>query len=308
MMNARIPAFFCVLALSFAGCAATEADTSAPCPEVAAPAPAPAPEPEPEPEPEYDPAANPALTATLYGQASSEHHASTRAIYMAAQVQLDKALKDRKWTAALEQGEKFGKKKPAIVLDVDETVLDNSPYQVRVIEENLQYPDGWNEWCDAGAARPVPGALEFTKYAASKGVTVFYVTNRDHEVEEGTRKNLAAAGFPMAEGLDVVLTKNEKPEWTGDKTSRRAFLAENYRIVMLFGDNLGDFVAKDDAKGEKVADREAVVDRHGDMWGTKWFVIPNPMYGYWDSVTFEHDFGKDGAAKGAGRLEAMQAP
>jgi 5'-nucleotidase (lipoprotein e(P4) family) len=305
MPTRTIPALLCALALASLACERPSADPAGSRSEAGAPAPAPTPA--PAPAPAYDPAANPALLATLYAQTSSEHHASTRAIYRAAQTQLDAALKDRKWTAALEQGEKFGKKPPAIVLDVDETVLDNSPYQVKTITENLQYPAGWNEWCDAATAKPIPGALELTQYAASKGVTVFYLTNRDHEVEAGTRKNLEAAGFPLAEGVDVVLTQNERPEWTSDKTSRRAFLAEDYRIVMLFGDNLGDFVAKAHAKGQTLAEREGVVEQHADKWGTRWFVIPNPLYGDWDSITFAHDYERDAAAKTSARLEAMQA-
>ena len=256
----------------------------------------------------YDPANNPKVTATLYAHSAAEHRASTRAIYMAAQTQLPGALQDRDWAAALEQGEGAGTKGAAVILDVDETALDNSPYQVQAIENDLQHPEGWDAWCDMAAAKPVAGAVEFTTFAASQGVTVFYVTNRDTKLEACTRANLASAGFPMAEDVDVVLTQNERPEWTGDKTSRRRFVAEDYRIVMLFGDQLGDFTGEDAARGKTPAERDALVEAHRQRWGTQWFLIPNPLYGAWDSVTYGHDHDQSERSKTAGRLRSMQGP
>ncbi|WP_086001292.1 5'-nucleotidase, lipoprotein e(P4) family [Plesiocystis pacifica] len=251
--------------------------------------------------------AHPKLTATLYGNTAAEHHASTRAIYMAAKAQLPAALADTTWTAALEQGEGAGDKPAAIILDVDETVLDNSPYQVQGVQGGPEYPDGWDAWCKMESAEPVAGAVEFTRFAASQGVTVFYVTNRDSSLESCTHANLVAAGFPMAEGVDVVLTKNERPEWTGDKTTRRAFVAEDYRIVMLFGDQLGDFTGEDEATTNP-SERDAVVDAHAQRWGSQWFVLPNPLYGGWDSVTYGHDFGLSEDEKNARRLRSMHGP
>ncbi|NVB39876.1 hypothetical protein G6O69_18680 [Pseudenhygromyxa sp. WMMC2535] len=256
----------------------------------------------------YDPASNPKITATLYAQSAAEHHASTRTIYMAAKLQLPAALKDQAWAAALEQGEDAADKPVAVILDVDETVLDNSPYQVQAINEDLQHPEGWDAWCELEAAEPVAGALEFTTFAASQGVTVFYVTNRDSKLEASTRANLVAAGFPVAEDIDVVLTKNERPEWTSDKSSRRALVAQDYRILMLFGDQLGDFTGGDAAKGKTPAERDAVVEAHAQRWGTQWFMLPNPEYGAWDSVTYGHDYDQSERSKTAARLKAMHGP
>lgn len=288
--------------LCLLGCVDAQTQSTDDCPEppVAAIAEAPA--------SSYDPATNPKITATLYAQSAAEHHASTRAIYMAAKAQLPAALEDPAWIAALEQGEGAGDKGPAIILDVDETVLDNSPYQVRSIEENLQHPDGWAEWCELAAAKPVAGALEFTTFAASLGVRVFYLTNRDTKLEACTRANLEAAGFPMAEGIDVILTKNERPEWTGDKSTRRQQVAKDHRIVMLFGDQLGDFTGEAAAKGETLAERDALVEAHQQRWGTQWFVLPNPLYGGWDGVTYGHDYSQSEPVKTAKRLQSMQGP
>ncbi|MEM9382692.1 MAG: HAD family acid phosphatase [Planctomycetota bacterium] len=145
---------------------------------------------------------HPLTMATLYAQSSAEAAASCRAVYAAARAQLDAALADRTWTAALEQDGDFEGKPPAIVLDVDETVLDNSPYEVRLIEDRTAYPEGWNAWCDQAAAEPVAGALELTRYAAERGVTVFYVTNRSSAMKSTSRSS--ANGKPSATRLRRV--------------------------------------------------------------------------------------------------------
>ena len=99
---------------------------------------------------------------------------------------LDRALADKTWTAALEQAGDFGSKPPAVILDIDETVLDNSESEERSIRAGVAYSEAlWAEWCNQRKATPIPGALEFTKAAAAKGVTVFYVTNREHGAGAG---------------------------------------------------------------------------------------------------------------------------
>ena len=291
------------LALLFlSGCPAAQTQDERDCPTCPdAPAPSTG-------SPAYDPATNPKITATLYAQSAAEHHASTRAIYAAAKAQLPTALDDPSWTAALEQGENSEGKRAAIILDVDDTVLDNSPYQVQSIEQDLHHPEGWAAWCELAAAKPVAGALEFTTFAAKLEVTVFYVTNRDSTLEACTRANLVSAGFPVSEEVDAVLTKHERPEWTGDKSSRRQHVAEDFRIVMLFGDQLGDFTSEDAAKGQTPAERDALVETHRDRWGSQWFVLPNPLYGAWDSVTYEPDHSQPERAKTSKRLQSMHGP
>lgn len=220
------------------------------------------------------------LDATLWLQTSAEYRALALQSYDMATRTLDRALADPTWTAALEQTGDFSRLPPAVILDVDETVLDNSALEARLIERNIPYnEDLWNKWVDEAAAPPIPGALEFTKYAASKGVTVFYVTNRNVKVEPQTRRNLEKFGFPMRSDVDTVLLVAERPDWTSEKITRRAFVAQNYRVLMLFGDDLGDF-----ANGVRTtgAERFAIVESNRANWGTKWFVLPNPMYGSWE--------------------------
>lgn len=250
--------------------------------------------------------ANALILATLYANTSAEYEAATQSIYRAAEARLDAVLADTSHTASIEQNGSFAALPPAIVLDVDETVLDNSAYEVRLIEDGTSYPTLWSEWCNEAAARPLPGALEFTKLAASRGVTVFYVTNRKEPVKAGTLKNLVERGFPMQDGVDTLLMREGKPEWTGDKTTRRAMIAENYRIVMLFGDNAGDFVALADAKGT-AEERRAALAKHDDRWGRSWFMLPNPMYGYWDESALGGNYGQPTRDLNRMRVGAMDA-
>ena len=110
-------------------------------------------------------------------------------------------------------------------------------------------------------------------------MTVFYVTNRDARLEEATRANLEKLGFPVADEPDVLLMRGERPPWGSDKTSRRAHIARSFRVLLLVGDDLNDFVAAEPAS---VAERRALVERHREKWGTRWIVLPNPMYGSWE--------------------------
>ena len=229
------------------------------------------------------------LNAVLWAQQAVEYKATTDGIYALAAMRLDQALADPDWIAAPDlQGAAYQDLPPAIILDADETVLDNTPYAADDILAGEQFdPDRWNDWASAGVASAVPGAVEFTRAAAAKGVKVFYVTNRDAVTEEGTARNLAALGFPMGGNVDTLLTKKEKPDWGSAKSSRWSVVAEEYRILLMIGDNLGDFT--DDYKTSP-ADRQAVYDANADKWGREWIALPNPGYGSWESAPFDHDY------------------
>lgn len=221
------------------------------------------------------------LNAVLWVQTAVEYEATTLQAYRLAQLQLDTALADPSWTAAIEQKGDLSKLPPAVILDVDETVLDNSYYQARMVRDNTPYTTAtWDPWVMEGRATAIPGAREFTQYAAQKGVTVFYVTNRTANLEEATRKNLEAEGFPVTKDVDTVLVRGERPDWSASaKGPRRAHVASSYRILMLIGDDLGDFVV--DASGSP-QQRQARTESYSDWWGRRWIMIPNPTYGSWE--------------------------
>jgi acid phosphatase len=228
------------------------------------------------------------LNAVIWMQTALEYEASALQAYRLAQLQLDAALADPSWTAAIEQTGDASKLPPAVILDVDETVLDNSYYQARMVRDNTAYSAAtWDPWVEEAAATAIPGARDFTQYAAKKGVTVFYLTNRTANLEAATRKNLAAERFPVGDTLDTVLVRGERPEWAGSaKGPRRAHVARDFRILMLIGDDLGDFVA--DASGAP-QERRARTQQYDGWWGRRWIMLPNPTYGSWERAILGND-------------------
>jgi len=220
------------------------------------------------------------MLSVLYAQTSAEFAANNIQTYNNAKLALDAALLDKSWTAALEQEDNFKDKMPAIILDVDETVLDNSPFQARTILKGLSYPNGWVEWVNEENAEPVAGVKDFLLHAKKKGVKVFYVTNRIHILEKATKSNLIELGLPFDDDIDVLLMRDENG-WTSDKTARRNLIAEDYRILLLVGDQLTDFISAEEAYIFH-SDRKEIADKYSEMWGNRWFVITNPMYGRWE--------------------------
>lgn len=231
------------------------------------------------------------LDATLWVQTSVEYGAVARSVYVAAARDLPILLADSSRTAALEQTGDYERLPPAVIVDVDETVLDNSPFQARLLLGGERFNrDSWAAWVHEARAQPVPGALEFVNRASDMGITVFYVTNRDADLESSTRANLAGAGFRLQPGIDDVLTRGERPAWTSDKSSRRRHVASTHRVLMLIGDDLNDFVTVD---RRSPTERATLALRHVEWWGERWRMLPGPTYGSWERSLygFDHELG-----------------
>lgn len=221
------------------------------------------------------------LNSVLWVGTSVEYGATALQAYKLAQLQLDVALRDRSWTAATEQQDKgrFAKMPPAIILDIDETALDNTPYNARMVQENKDYnEDDWMKWIASPAARSVPGAVSFTQYAHRKGVAIFYISNRGLREKDDTVRALQRLGFPLRSRQSVLL-KSEKPQWTSDKTSRRRFVAQTHRVLLLLGDDFNDFAPAAKASPEKRLQLKA---KYQAFWGSKWIMLANPVYGSWE--------------------------
>ncbi|CAM3795149.1 Lipoprotein E precursor [Vibrio aerogenes CECT 7868] len=236
------------------------------------------------------PKPNDLLNATLWMQNSVEYKANVRNIFHLAKIQLDHALKNTRRTALPEmQKSGYSKLPPAIILDCDETILDNSPYEAYLIKTGQGYSSTtWKKYVQSQTAKAMPGAVEFTRYAASRGVTVFYVTNRKKVSEQATYENMKALGFPMGNGqTDTLLTKGEQPDWGSAKGNRDALIAKSYRVLLMLGDNFGDFTDK--ASGD-LKQREAAYRENMKHWGTDWFMLPNPAYGSFESSAFGHNY------------------
>jgi acid phosphatase len=225
------------------------------------------------------PQAHENLNAIAWFQTSAEYAATARQTYAGAARTLKHALSEKNWTAAIEQTGSFGDLPPAVILDLDETVLDNSAYQVAMLRANTPFSeDTWSKWVAAARAGSVPAAVRFLTNARAAGVALFYVTNRvcnaDDE-SDPTVRVLRALHVPLEPGR--LLCKGE----VSDKSPRRQSVARTHRILLLIGDDLGDFVSlpKDRLT---VEGRAAAVIAYEDYWGERWFMLPNPMYGSWE--------------------------
>ena len=248
------------------------------------------------------------LNATAWFQTSVERDLVFREIYRAAGEKLATALADKSWDA-LPRGDRDNDPRalpPAIIVDVDETVLDNSPNQVRQIRKGGEFNDvDWDAWVQQRAAKPLPGALEFLNAAARQGVTVFYISNRSAAQSAATVDNLRQAGFPIA-GAGQFLGKGTPVEGCtakgSDKGCRRRSVGRSYRVLMQFGDQVGDFV---DIAANTGDGRRAAIAPYIDWVGERWWTLPNPVYGSWEPALFGNDWKQPAAARRAAKEAAL---
>ncbi|MFA3790317.1 5'-nucleotidase, lipoprotein e(P4) family [Aliiglaciecola sp. SL4] len=233
------------------------------------------------------------LNSTLWMQTSAEYKANALQTYKAAELQLNNAIQDTSWTSAIEQQDNYGNLPPAIILDVDETVLDNSQFQADMILNDYSYdPKKWDQWVSMQSAPEIPGAVAFINKAQQMGVEIIYITNRECKSrdknsshcpqKQETINNLKSVGINQVDSEDVFL-KKEKADWSSEKQSRRELVAESYRIIMLIGDDLGDFLPNV-KKGITPSARKDLVIDYQDNWGVKWFILGNPTYGSWSQL------------------------
>ncbi|HYC59562.1 MAG TPA: HAD family acid phosphatase [Thermoanaerobaculia bacterium] len=220
------------------------------------------------------------LNATLWVQTSAEYRAAATQVFATASRGLDAALGNLFAQGALEETQNDPTQPPAVILDLDETVLDNSAFEARAIRAHKTYDSKlWKQWTAEGAALAIPGAREFLDYAMKRGVTPFYITNRDADEEPGTRRNLEQLGFPLDPKIDTLLMQGNLGFNTSDKTHRRKHVASTHRILLVIGDDLNDFAP---ASGKTLEERNKIVDSVRNWWGEVFFIVPNPMYGSWE--------------------------
>jgi len=165
--------------------------------------------------------------------------------------------------------------KKAVIVDIDETMLDNSPFEAYLIKNKLEYSKKlWIEWVKLEKAKALPGALDFAKFAKENGVEIFYISNRHKENLLPTMENLKKEGFPFADTNHILLK-----DTTSDKTLRRNIVEQNYDVILFIGDNLRDF--DENYKYDKKHSVKEKIQLDKELFGTKYIIIPNPMYGEW---------------------------
>lgn len=223
-----------------------------------------------------------AYNALAWMQNAAEYQLAVRQAYRYARRQLTAGLQDQVWSADLVQLEcgNFADKPPAVILDVDETVLSNSPYNARLILDGTRFTqETWQAWAREEKAQAIPGSLEFVKNAKEAGASVFFVTNRHDAIKQATINNLRKVGF-CADEMNV-LTRNDDDGRGGDKASRRAMVAKTHRIVLLIGDNLNDLCSG--ARTDDQVARNATALANVRVVGDRWVLLPNPVHGGWTS-------------------------
>jgi 5'-nucleotidase (lipoprotein e(P4) family) len=235
------------------------------------------------------PVSEQAVMATLYQQRSAEFRAMSYQAFNLARLMLERDLRDDNINSPR-----------AIIVDIDETLLDNSPHSAKCIENQTSYPDYWDEWCELAIAKPLPGAVEFLTLARNYGVSIYYITNRREHLKEATMRNMRELGFPMIEDKYMMFRTAE-----AGKETRRMAVARNHHVTMLIGDNLNDFAEVFESKS--VEDRARVTDSLRFEFGRRFIVLPNAMYGEWEGALYDYNFAISDSAKMAIRKQWLES-
>lgn len=224
-----------------------------------------------------------AVLAILYQQNAAEYAALCLQAYNLAKRKVDAALAD---PTIMKSDTPL-----AVITDLDETVLDNSANEVRqYLADSLYDPGEFNRWAKSEQADTVPGSLAFFKYVDSlskhsgKRIDIYYISNRDDSVLTATRHNMQRLGYPQCED-----TMHFKFKWVGTSSSkegRRQQVKKDHRVIVLLGDNLIDLDAAFDGYTQSPVDRFARVYNLREKWGDSYIVLPNAIYGDWESYLY----------------------
>jgi acid phosphatase len=230
--------------------------------------------------------------AVLWVQSSAEYPIAVREAYMLATLRLEQALTG---------SPRF----PAIVMDLDETILDNSVFEARQIASDTNATaEEWNEWLSGTEARAMPGAIEFLEFARRRGVFVYFVTNRHERFRASTLATLAKLGVQADEqhGMSLLMF-GERTGWVGEKGSRRAFVAERHSLLLVVGNDLNDFV---DSGGLTPVQRRELAQQNADKFGKEWILIPSPIWGTWMDAIYDYREDLNASERRAHELKALQ--
>lgn len=274
----------CLMLLGLGACASQQSREEAPAPVALS---------------SSGPAPDDKLDAIAWTQGAAEFRAASLGAFAGAWRAVDAGIDDPDWDA-LPPAERAGignraelaSLPIAVIADVDETLLDNTPFNARMLvdpipgdlavaDSRAAFSRRWRDWVEDERARALPGAAAFAQRLAEGGVAFFYITNRDDGERDATCRNLVAQGFPVPDCEVHVLTRNDAAGRPSAKLSRRATVGRGHRVLAMLGDNLGDFVDGVEATRQV---RDGLVDAQGAWWGERWFMLPNPMYGSWETA------------------------
>jgi len=237
------------------------------------------------------------VMATNWFQTSAENKALQIQSYNVAKEELAETMIKK---IAKEKKNKKKGKPAAVVLDIDETVLDNSPHTAWTIKNNVAYPEGWDEWIHMAKADLIPGAKDFLLAAKKLKVDIYYVSNRTEAERADTVKNMKLHGLPNLDEKHLLLKST-----TSQKGPRQQEIAKTHEIVMLIGDNANDL--SDIFYKADLNTRYNNVDKIAKDLGAKYIQLPNPMYGDFEGAIYNYDFKKTEDQKAADRYNALKS-
>src|SRR5713226_573147 len=232
--------------------------------------------------------------AVLWQQSSGERRALSYQAFALARMMLDRDLRMNRRL----------RKPRAVIVDLDETILDNGLNEGMQVRNHVNFNQkDWTAWVNRAEATATPGSVEFLNYAAARGVTVFYITNRNDIQKQGTATNLKKLGFPNVNDQTLLVQTDPKKS---SKEPRRQSVGAKYRIVLLMGDDLNDF-AKVFEDSKTVESRIAAADRFKEEFGKRFIVLPNAMYGDWELSIYGYNFKLSEAEKAALRRKQLHS-
>lgn len=200
---------------------------------------------------------------------SSEYNLLCQQVFSSARNNIERLDLNNSHSAILE---KYSKQRLplAIITDIDETILLNYKFQIETRKRGGAFSYKlFEEYVNKKTAIAINGSVDYYQYLATKGIKIIYISNRHISSKNKTFEHLRELGFPI-ESMNDLLLKNERKEWSSDKSSRREYIANKYTIIQLFGDSLKDFVSTEE---------QALQNKK--MFGKRWFMLPNPVYGNW---------------------------
>ena len=232
--------------------------------------------------------------AVLWQQSSGERRALSYQAFALARMMLDRDLRMNRRL----------RKPRAVIVDLDETILDNGLNEGMQVRNHVNFNQkDWTSWVNRAEATAIPGSVEFLNYVATRGVTVFYITNRNDIQKQGTAMNLKKLGFPNVNDQTLMIQTDLS---NSSKEPRRQSVSAKYRIVLLMGDDLNDF-AQVFEDSTTVDSRIAVADQFKNEFGKRFILLPNAMYGNWESAIYGNNFKLSEEEKAAKRKNQLKS-
>lgn len=181
-----------------------------------------------------------------------------------------------------------GDKPYAAIFDADETLIWNKGPMVYFAERGIPFdPAVWDKWEKSGAGKAVamPGAVEMLAALRAAGITIIVNSNRAAANAKGSEETLRAAGLGDFRHGETLFLMGDDADGSG-KDGRRATIAGRYCVIIMAGDQLGDFSQQFNGKTLPPAERMRLATSAGAsaLWDMGWFLFPNPTYGPWTGL------------------------